>query len=74
MNSKFHFTFGNIKKQYKSAIDAGYNVITCEEYCLSKTKLANKTLVNRVDIDLSVKKTERLVDIFNELNIKASFF
>jgi len=70
----FHFTYQNIKGQYKSAIEAGYNIITCEEYCLSKNKLANKTLVNRVDIDVSVKKTERLVDIFNELNIKASFF
>lgn len=74
MNSKFHFTFENIKRQYMSAIDAGYNIITCEEYCLSKSKLGFKTLVNRVDIDLSVKKTERLIDIFNELNIKASFF
>ncbi len=74
MESKFHFTFENIKSQYKAAIEAEYNVITCEEYCFSKSKLGNKTLVNRVDIDLSVKKTDKLVDIFNDLGIKASFF
>ncbi len=72
--SKFHFTFGNVKSQYKAAIDSGYKVITCEEFYLTKRNLATKTLVNRVDIDMSVKKTDRLVDIFNDLNIKASFF
>jgi peptidoglycan/xylan/chitin deacetylase (PgdA/CDA1 family) len=75
--SEFHFTFYNIKKQYQKAIEAGYDIITCEEYYqLKKAKRAfpSKILINRVDIDLSVKKTERLVDIFNELNIKATFF
>jgi hypothetical protein len=36
--------------------------------------LADKTVVNRVDIDLSLKKAEILVNIFNLLDIKASFF
>jgi len=29
MHNKFHFTFDNIKKQYKKAIDCGYKIITC---------------------------------------------
>jgi hypothetical protein len=74
MESEFHFTFKNIKKQYLAALNAGYNIITCKDYYLTKANLSNKTLVNRVDIDLSIKKTERLIDIFNELGIKASFF
>jgi len=71
----FHFTFLNIEKQFKQAIEAGYEILTCEQYYHKRKKgLSPKTLVNRVDIDLSVKKTERLVDIFNRLGIKASFF
>ena len=74
MHSKFHFTFDNIKKQYKKAIDSGYKIITCKEYPECKNQGIPKLLVNRVDIDFSVKKAERLGVIFNELAIKASFF
>jgi hypothetical protein len=70
------FTFNYIEQEYCKLIDAGYEFITCEEYFLRKknTQLLNKIIVNRVDIDFSLKKTEILVDIFNKLNIKASFF
>jgi hypothetical protein len=68
------FTFKFIEQEYKAALDAGYEVITCAEYVERKNSLPVKILVNRVDIDLSVKKTGRLVEIFNKLGIKASFF
>ena len=76
MNQLFKFTFENIKKEYQQVINLGYQFITCEEYvCLKKqNKLAKKTVVNRVDIDFSVKKSLKLIEIFNELGIKASFF
>ena len=74
MHNKFHFTFDNIKKQFKKAIDSGYKIITCKEYPEFKNKGIPKLLVNRVDIDFSVKKAERLGVIFDELGIKASFF
>jgi hypothetical protein len=72
----FQFTFENIKSQYKAAVEAGYKVITCQEYADLKgnNHLPEKTLVNRVDIDLSVKKAERLGIIFRDLGIKATFF
>ena len=72
----FHFTFQSIKKQYQAAKNAGYEFVTCEQYYyLKKANISNKKLiVNRVDIDASVKKAENLVEIFNELDIKASFF
>lgn len=74
MNS-FQFTFGNIHKEYKAVLDAGYTVITCAEYVNLKTKgLPDKTLVNRIDIDFSVKKARRLCEIFNDLSIKGTFF
>jgi hypothetical protein len=74
MNEKFNFTFANIEAQYCAALDAGYQFITCLEYAERKGNLADLTVVNRVDIDLSVKKADRLRAIFDRLGIKASFF
>ena len=74
MNSEFHFTFSNIEAQYRAALDAGYQFITCLEYAERQGNLADPVVVNRVDIDLSVKKADRLRDIFDRLGIKASFF
>jgi hypothetical protein len=74
MNNGFHFTFANIEAQYRAALDAGYQFITCLEYADRKGNLADLTIVNRVDIDLSVKKADRLRAIFDRLGIKASFF
>lgn len=71
---KFHFTFKKIKEQYQAALNKGYSFITCEEYVLNKDALVNKTIINRIDVDISVKKAEQLGIIFNELGIKASFF
>jgi len=53
---------------------AGYTFINCSEYADRKHELQPLTIVNRVDIDLSVKKADRLRDIFDRLDIKASFF
>jgi len=74
MNTGFHFTFTNIEKQFQAAIDAGYIFITCADYVECKHDLPLLTIVNRVDIDLSVKKADRLRDIFDRLGIKATFF
>jgi hypothetical protein len=48
--------------------------MTCEDYYRRKKNLPSKTLINRVDIDFSVKKAKRLVEIFNKLEVKATFF
>ena len=32
MNHEFQFTFSNIEAQYRAALDAGYQFITCLEY------------------------------------------
>ena len=76
MNQPFKFTFENIKNEYQQVINLDYQFITCQEYVSLKkeNKLARNTVVNRVDIDFSVRKSLRLIEIFNELNIKASFF
>lgn len=70
------FTFDFIEKEYTSLITAGYKFLSCKDYSLLKqtNEKFRRTVVNRVDIDFSLKKTERLVEMFNELGIKASFF
>ena len=74
MRNVFHFTFANIEAQYRAALGAGYEFITCLDYVTRKDNLPALTIVNRVDIDLSVKKADRLRDIFDRLGIKSSFF
>jgi hypothetical protein len=75
MNSKFHFTYANIEQQYQAALDQGYTFCTCEEYvALKQSGLPQKLIVNRIDIDFSAKKAERLGEIYNRLGIKGSFF
>jgi hypothetical protein len=72
--TEFHFTFSNLVKQYQTALKAGYSFMTCAEFADNKHNLPPLTIVNRVDIDLSVLKADRLRGIFDRLGIKASFF
>ena len=48
--SEFQFTFGNIKQQYKTAIESGYSIITCNDYFELKRKcsIPSKCIVNRI--------------------------
>ncbi len=73
---QFHFTFENIKSQYYQAKESGYEIITCEKYYQLKKEnnIPYKCIVNRIDIDLSIKKTEILVNMFNEIGIQGTFF
>lgn len=48
--------------------------MTCLEYSEKKDNLPPLTIVNRVDIDFSVKKADRLREIYDRLGIKATFF
>ena len=74
MSHQFHFTFANLEAQYRTALETGYEFITCGQYAEQTLELPALTIVNRVDIDLSVKKADRLCEIFDRLGIKASFF
>jgi len=72
----YQFTFKRIKESYETALQNGYEIISCKEYALRKKKnqILDKILINRLDIDYSVKKLVPLLDIYKELNIKASIF
>ena len=71
---KYNFTWSNIEKEYSECLRNGYQIITCEEYVRLKGNLTKKTIVNRIDIDFSVKKVINLLDIFDRLKIKGTFF
>jgi hypothetical protein len=70
----FRFTFDYIESEYVKLQAAGYTFFGCADYQLNRLKLPTHVIVNRVDIDLSIKKSERILDIFNRLGIKATFF
>ena len=74
MSLNFEFSFSEIETQFKIALDRGYAIMTCADYVKRKAALPSLTIVNRIDIDFSVKKAERLCKIFDRLNIKGSFF
>ena len=71
---KYSFTWNNLENEFSTIIDKGYQIITCEEYVRIKENLPAKVVVNRIDIDLSVKKVINILDIFDKLNIKGTFF
>ena len=73
---KSDFTFSSIESQYEKALEYGYEIITCSQYVELKANnnLPKLTIVNRVDIDLSLKKADRRRLIFDKLKIKATFF
>lgn len=71
----FQFTFEALEAQYRHVLSLGYEVLTCADYCERKGGgFQRPCVVNRVDVDFSVKKTERMVRLFNDLAIKATFF
>lgn len=61
MDKIFHFTFDDIKAQFHTAIDIGYKIETCEDYApLGIVSSKEKILINRIDIDFSIKKAIKL--------------
>lgn len=67
------FSFSSLESQLTLAKDLGYTFITCIDYA-KENSLEAHTIVMRVDIDVSVQKAEKLLEIFNRLCIKATFF
>jgi hypothetical protein len=72
---QFRFTFDNIRACFREVQENGYTVVTCRQYLdLKRQGTGGRILVNRIDIDLSIKKALRLCGIFNDLGIRGSFF
>ena len=74
MRSGAWFTFANLKASYAQVLESGYRVLTCREYVDHKQAQQGRVLVNRVDVDEEPQKIWQLLEIFTDLDIKASFF
>lgn len=72
--NKFHFTFENLEGQYSEAVTCGYSFVTCADFARKNFVPEDKIIINRVDIDFSVIKAERIGAIFKKLGIRGSFF
>lgn len=72
--NNYNFTWNNLEKEYNFFLKNNYKIITCAEYVKYKANLKSKIVVNRIDIDLSVAKVSNVLDIFDKLNIKGTFF
>ena len=68
------FTFEYLENQFDEAIKFGYEFLTCIDFVERKKTLGDKSIIMRVDIDESVSKANRLLDIFGSRDIKATFF
>ena len=71
---QFDFTFQNLESQYRSALDEKYQIIRCVDFFNKSFQPDIPMIVNRVDVDFSVKKAKRIWEIFEKLGIKGSFF
>ena len=60
MQTDFRFTFDELEKQYIAAIDSGYKIVTCLDYATMEGASAPLLLINRVDVDFSMKKASVL--------------
>lgn len=74
MDRPFPFTFAEIESQYREVRDLGYRFVTCADYARAGGAPGGPTVVNRVDIDFHMRRADRLADIFERLDIRASFF
>lgn len=71
---KYNFTWNNLENEYSEFLKSGYEIVKCEDFVKRKGTFESKILVNRIDIDFSIKKVKHLLDIFDRLNIKGTFF
>jgi len=70
----FKFTFSNLKKEYEALLKSNYKIIKCDDFALNNDSMKGKHVINRIDIDYSVKKAEAIGNIFEELGITGTFF
>ena len=75
-NANDEFTWKKFRETLQYANKIGYISMTCNEYFLRKhqTKLDDKTIIFRADVDRSPKKALEMAKIMAELDIKATYF
>ncbi|MEE1090506.1 MAG: hypothetical protein UH103_03655, partial [Paludibacteraceae bacterium] len=66
------FTIKKYKELISALKDAGYEFVTYAEYC--EGLRADKLVVMRHDVDMSVERARRLAEVENEMGVKASYY
>jgi hypothetical protein len=69
-----NFTYTSYKNIFKSALERGYRIITLKEYFEGNYSDDEKILVNRIDVDIAVKRLPKILEIYQDLDIKGSFY
>ncbi len=70
-----NFTFNHYRDIINNLLINGYKIVTCKDYFINYKKYENeKIFINRIDVDLSCKHAKKISDIFNEFDVKGSFF
>jgi hypothetical protein len=75
-NRSLSFTFESLEQQYLHALNHGYHFMTCADYVRRKSEgnLPGRIVVNRIDVDVCVRRAERLGELYDRLGIKGTFF
>lgn len=69
------FLWSTLEGEYRSLLEAGYSLVTCADFAgFTGGGLPRRVVVNRVDVDFSLVKLDRLLDVFARLKVRASFF
>ena len=68
------FTFKYYEKIFQTAVKSGYRIITLKEFFLNEFDKREKILVNRIDVDVKIKRLKIIYKILKQLNIKASIY
>jgi len=72
-------TYDNLKAIYLNTLAHGYKIVTCRDYFINHLHYddqGQKILINRIDIDLSLEKADKIIRLLNgfPMTIPASFF
>ena len=70
---KPNFSFSELESQLQKAVNMGYQILTCAEYAERKGNIDQPTIVNRIDIDVSVKKLTVSVKYFLKMEYAVLF-
>jgi len=66
------FTYEYLKHQLEQVKDCGYRFMTLQEYY--RAPIPQRIAIVRVDVDMSVRKCEPVMDIFDNIGVRASWF
>ncbi len=67
-----NFSLTHLKEIFERSKEL-YTVVKCIDYFLPENRL-KKIFVNRIDVDLDLSKVKDISDLFDDLDIKATFF